>query len=69
MIAAALLALAALPAQSPTMLLDDSASSYCLATGFCRRPVGADGPAPGVLFIATGLVAVGVAGLRTRPRP
>lgn len=48
--------------------LDDPSASYCLATGFCRRP-GEPGPAPGVLFLAVGLVSVGLAGLRTRPRP
>jgi hypothetical protein len=74
MIAAALLLMAAPLAQAPSAagplaIIDDSTSSYCLATGFCRRPADARGPAPGVLFVATGLVGIGVAGLRARPRP
>lgn len=63
-----------LSAQSPTVptppaatALDDPGASYCLATGFCRG-TGERGPAPGMLFLAVGLVSVGVAGLRTRPR-
>ncbi len=65
-LAALLLAVAAPPPAS--LQLDDSESAYCLATGFCRRPAQADRPAPGVLFVATGLVGAGLAGLRARPR-
>ena len=57
----------AAPAAPAIIALDDPSSSYCLATGFCRR-AGAPGPASGVLFLAIGLVTVGVAGLRARPR-
>ena len=53
-----------LAVQSP-VLLDDPGSSVCLATGFCRQQP-APGPAPGVLFVAVGMVAAGVAGLRSR---
>ena len=53
-----------LAAQSP-VLLDDPGSSVCLATGLCRQ-VPERGPAPGVLFVAVGMVAVGVTGLRAR---
>ena len=53
-----------LAAQAP-VLLDDPGSSVCLATGFCRQQP-APGPAPGVLFVAVGMVAAGVAGLRSR---
>ena len=55
-------------APAPAVIaLDDPSSSYCLATGFCRR-AGEPGPASSVLFLAVGLVTVGVAGLRARPR-
>lgn len=57
----------AAPAPSAVTALDDPSASYCLATGFCRG-TGERGPAPGMLFLAVGLVSVGVAGLRTRPR-
>ena len=53
-----------LAAQAP-VLLDDPGSSVCLATGFCRQQP-APGPASGVLFVAVGMVAAGVAGLRGR---
>ena len=53
------------PPATPSLLIDDPASSVCLATGFCRQ-TGRRGPAPGVLFVAVGLVAVGITGLRTR---
>jgi MYXO-CTERM domain-containing protein len=46
--------------------LDDPSAGYCLATGFCRA-TGERGPAPGILFLAVGLVSVGVVGLRRRP--
>ena len=53
-----------LAAQSP-VLLDDPGSSVCLATGFCRQQP-EPGPAPGVLFVALGMVAIGVTGFRVR---
>jgi hypothetical protein len=53
-----------LAAQSP-VLLDDPGSSVCLATGFCRQQP-EPGPAPGVLFVAVGMVAVGFTGFRAR---
>ena len=55
-----------LAAQSP-VLLDDPGSSVCLATGFCRQQPD-PGPAPGVLFVAVGMVAAGVTGLRARQK-
>lgn len=57
-------------APAPAVIaLDDPSAGYCLATGFCRQ-TGEPGPAPGVLFLAVGLVSVGVAGLRRgRARP
>ncbi len=65
----ALLALSlALAGQAPVPL-DDPGSSYCLATGFCRR-VASPGPSSGVPFVAVGLVAAGLAGVRGgRRRP
>jgi hypothetical protein len=59
------LALALLLAAQSPLLLDDPGSSVCLATGFCRQPPDR-GPAPGMLFVAVGLVAAGAAGFRTR---
>ena len=59
------LALSLLLAAQAPVLLDDPGSSVCLATGFCRQQP-APGPAPGVLFVAVGMVAAGVAGLRSR---
>jgi hypothetical protein len=56
------------PAARPpaVIALDDPSAGYCLATGFCRA-TGERGPAPGILFLAVGLVSVGVVGLRRRP--
>ena len=62
------LALALLLAAQGPAVLDDTSGSYCLATGFCRSQPDA-GPASGVLFLAVGLVGVGVVGLRARPKP
>ncbi len=38
----------------------------CIATGLCRLPPEPVGPPPGAMFLALGLVAVGVVGLRLR---
>lgn len=62
------LALSLLLAAQTPILLDDPGSSVCLATGFCRQEP-APGPAPGVLFVAVGMVAFGVGGLRARGKP
>ena len=59
------LALSLLLAPQTAVVLDDPGSSYCLATGFCRQQP-APGPASGVLFVAVGMVAAGVTGLRGR---
>jgi hypothetical protein len=59
------LALTLLLATQSPVLLDDPGSSVCLATGFCRQQP-EPGPAPGVLFVAVGMVAVGVTGFRAR---
>ena len=62
------LALSLLLAAQAPVILDDPGSSVCLATGFCRQqPV--PGPAPGVLFVAVGLVALGVGGFRASGKP
>jgi hypothetical protein len=59
-----LLALQAAPAAS----LGDLEGSYCLQTGYCRAPEdGYRKPPAGLLFLATGVVAVGLAGFRRRP--
>lgn len=62
------LALSLLLAAQTPILLDDPGSSVCLATGFCRQQP-APGPAPGVLFVAVGMVAFGIGGLRARGKP
>lgn len=63
---AALLAL--LLVQGPPIALDDPASSFCVATGFCRPTYAPPGPASGILFVAVGLVALGVTGWRRQKR-
>lgn len=68
MLAPLVLALAvAAQSGTPPVTLDDPASSFCVATGFCRKSP-SDGPPPGVLFVAIGLVAVGVRTLRHNGR-
>lgn len=62
------LALSLLLAAQAPIILDDPGSSVCLATGFCRQQP-APGPAPGVLFVAVGMVAVGIGGFRVRGKP
>jgi len=59
------LALSLLLAAQTPVVIDDAGSSVCLATGFCRQQP-ASGPAPGVLFVAVGMVAFGIGGLRSR---
>ena len=59
-----LLALQTAPAAS----LGDLEGNYCLQTGYCRAPEDTyRRPPAGLLFLATGVVAVGLAGLRRRP--
>ena len=46
---------------NPVGGLNDVDNSYCLETGACRAPsTGFDRPAPGFLFMALGLVGLGV---------
>ncbi len=48
-------------AVNPVGGLNDVDNSYCLETGACRAPsTGFDRPAPGFLFMAAGLVGLGV---------
>ena len=55
-----LLALQGTPV-NPVGGLNDVDNSYCLETGACRAPsTGFDRPAPGFLFMALGLVGLGV---------
>ena len=55
-----LLALQGTPV-APVGGLKDVDNSYCLETGACRAPsTGFDRPAPGILFMAAGLVGLGV---------
>ena len=55
-----LLALQGTPV-NPVGGLSDVDNSYCLETGACRAPsTGFDRPAPGILFMALGLVGLGV---------
>ena len=61
MIAALLLTLS-VATQAPPFP-DDSGDVVCLATGFCRQDQGRR-PHSGMMFLAVGLVAAGVAGLR-----
>ena len=52
------------PATPPTQRgdLDDLDTSWCLETGNCRpQSSGFDRPAPGILFLALGLVGLGLA--------
>ena len=61
-----LLALAALQA-APAASLGDLDGNYCLETGYCRAPEdGYAKPPAGVLFLATGIVVLGVVQLRRR---
>ncbi|HEU4829268.1 MAG TPA: hypothetical protein VFT04_08730 [Gemmatimonadales bacterium] len=62
-----LLLLAALQA-APAASLGDLDGNYCLETGYCRAPDdGYAKPPAGLLFLATGLVALGVIQFRRRP--
>ena len=62
-----LLLLLALQAAAPAASLGDLDGSYCLETGYCRAPNdGYAKPPAGLLFLATGVVAVGVVQLRRR---
>jgi hypothetical protein len=61
-----LLVLAALQA-APAASLGDLEGKYCLETGYCRAPDdGYAKPPAGLLFLATGIVALGVVQLRRR---
>ena len=63
-----LLLLAALQA-APAASLGDLEGNYCLETGYCRAPEdGYAKPPAGLLFLATGFVALGVVQLRRRAR-
>jgi hypothetical protein len=61
-----LLLLAALQAAPPAGL-GDLEGNYCLETGYCRAPDdGYAKPPAGLLFLATGIVALGLGQLRRR---
>ena len=50
--------------------LGDVGGTYCLETGYCRAPDDLyRAPPAGVLFLATGLVGVGVVTLARRRAP
>lgn len=53
------------------VLLDPLAAEQldCLFTGLCRRPEGSAGPAPGLMFLALGLLWAGVWGWRRLGSP
>jgi hypothetical protein len=62
----ALLLLTALQA-APAGSLGDLDGNYCLETGYCRAPEdGYRKPPAGLLFLATGIVALGVTQFRRR---
>ncbi|HLS47652.1 MAG TPA: hypothetical protein VK012_03985 [Gemmatimonadales bacterium] len=62
-----LLFLLALQAAAPAASLADLEGNYCLETGYCRAPEdGYRKPPAGLLFLATGIVAVGAIQLRRR---
>ncbi len=61
-----LMLLAALQA-GPAASLGDLEGNYCLETGYCRAPDdGYARPPAGLLFLATGVVALGLIQLRRR---
>lgn len=61
----ALLLLLQVAASGAPTSLGDVSGSYCLETGICRpQNDGYPAPAPGVLFLATGLVGFGLVRLR-----
>lgn len=61
---------ASAPVTGGVSSLGDIDGSYCLETGYCRAPAPAyQAPPPGVLFLAIGLVTLGVVRLRNRQGP
>jgi hypothetical protein len=67
---ALLLALqSAIPAPGGAASLGDAGGTWCLETGYCRSPDdGYRTPPAGALFLAAGLVGVGVVTLSRRGR-
>jgi len=61
----ALLLLLQVATTGAPVTLGDISGSYCLETGYCRPQNDTyPAPAPGVLFLATGLVGFGLVRLR-----